>query len=1146
MENFYCDKFTEDEEMLLQELKSNCDDGREIDLEDSAVIFHKMGTLYFQRSKTYSTTKGMICLIRCAVLLNAAMIRTKGNADVIKQDLKNLDQYLLKSANAEKIDVDLFKKSELVKSSVNKMRKDVNEKLCEIPKVKESKSRDGLLKQERDKVVAIESLQNKITDDYTEIMANVATECEKIMGKAPCKFAIVGMGSLARKEITPYSDFEHVIVLDSKFDGKNEKILIYFRWYSVIFQIILVNLGETIVPSVLNKTNSKLGSWFYDDVANCGISFDGTFPWACKYPLGRQQFTTNKNWITELIKSVPDMLKYLKSDESLKNGYHLADILTKICYVHGDKSLYKEFESGVNDILKKPNEALRQEILNQIVDDLESFAVRSVLLKITDKGKYNVKKDIYRLTTLFIAAMGRIHKITVNSCFDIIRQLAEKDVISNNTMHHLMYAIATACEIRLRWYIVNKRQKDVITDMDATSKLLEMIGEICTVSYFQIAYALQCDISNQFKLKKKHFYSHPHLLNINIYSSFQNTKKVEDYINTFNITSKEQRLLKFDDCFKMLTTKQTVVMPTGTEEEKLDEKYHLMGQQLMNMNQFNDAKEYLEKSLAIQQTKSSDIAIEKDKAITLHEIGQCLIKMNKLTDAKEYFVKALNIQRTISSDITSDKDMASTLHQIGRCLIKMNELINAKEYLEKALVIRQTISNDVATDKDVAITLNQIGRCLIRQNKLIDAKKHLEKALKVKLTISNDVGTDREVAISLQEIGRRLMKMNKLTNAKECFEKALEINKQISSYLTADRNVASTLSDLGGCLIKMRKHADAKDILEECLKLNQQTSNDISTDRQVANTLIQLGRCSRLINKFPDAIEYLEKALEINQRISCDIGTERPMVNCLIEIGRCYTKMNRHFEAKEYLEKALKLNHEISSNVGTDRDVAITLNAIGEFLMEMRKFPKAKKYLREALDINQQLFNSLVAKRDATYSLDLIGRCLIKMNKLTEAKEHFEKSLKIKQELSSVIDTNRDMAYSYNLIGGCLKKMNKISSAKEHFKIALKIYQQFSNEISRDKDVAFTLHQIGQCLIEMNKFTDAIEYLENSLDIKQRISRNLDSDRGIAFTLGAIGQCLKKMNKHIDAEEYLRKAFNINQREVASITTNEDMANFLH
>ena len=387
------DRFTEEEETLLQNLKLNCkDDATEINPEVSAPIFHLLGTLYLRRSDVCFTIDQMICLIRCAVLLNAALVRTSSDANVIEQDLMQLNQHLLNSAKAKEKDADLCKIAENVKFAVEQMRDHVDKKLCKIPKVKAYQSNNEMYKQELIKIEAIEYLQNIITADYSNIMAKLANDCWKIMGKAPCKFAIIGMGSLARKEITPFSDFEHVIVLDSKFDGGDEEVLNYFRWYSVIFQVILIHLGETIISSVLNYTNSKLGSWFYDDITKSGVSFDGTFPWASKYPLGRQQLTKDKDWKTELIKSVPDMLDYLISKESLKNGYHLSDILTKICYVHGDQSLFEEFKSGLNNILQSQNKNLETEVFKQIVDDLESFSIRSVLLKISDEGNYNVKK----------------------------------------------------------------------------------------------------------------------------------------------------------------------------------------------------------------------------------------------------------------------------------------------------------------------------------------------------------------------------------------------------------------------------------------------------------------------------------------------------------------------------------------------------------------------------------------------------------------------------------------------------------------------------------------------------------------------------------------------------------------------------------
>ena len=134
------------------------------------------------------------------------------------------------------------------------------------------------------------------------------------MRSHPGEYAIVGMGFLAREEITPYSDFEHIILLS---DDKNYRFnLEYFRWFSVIFHIIVLNLLETIVPSLnvesLNGKESSLGDWFYHTRSRRGISLDGKMPHACKFPLGRQRCTKKKHLITEMIKLVNEMLEYLK------------------------------------------------------------------------------------------------------------------------------------------------------------------------------------------------------------------------------------------------------------------------------------------------------------------------------------------------------------------------------------------------------------------------------------------------------------------------------------------------------------------------------------------------------------------------------------------------------------------------------------------------------------------------------------------------------------------------------------------------------------------------------------------------------------------------------------------------------------------
>ena len=65
-------------------------------------------------------------------------------------------------------------------------------------------------------------------------------------------------------------------------------------------------------------------------------------------------------------------------------------------------------------------------VKNQIADDLLKFSIRATLLNIGSKNQIDIKKDIYRSTTLFVSNLGRIYKILSSSCFDIINELAEQ------------------------------------------------------------------------------------------------------------------------------------------------------------------------------------------------------------------------------------------------------------------------------------------------------------------------------------------------------------------------------------------------------------------------------------------------------------------------------------------------------------------------------------------------------------------------------------------------------------------------------------------------------------------------------------------------------------------------------------------------
>jgi len=445
--------FIEKEDLLCLELRSYCDSkGQEVVYEKSAVVLNKLGLLYKQRSPD------KINLIQSAALLNAAVARQPSNKN-FQKDLFQLCKHIVCIANSKSIKANLIDIAKCVKNMISRMRSDTNAALQNMKRTPDTITIPKVLKEiEKRKIKQVKMLQDQIAQQYTDIMAFISKCCIDIMGKPPCRFALIGMGSLARKEITSYSDFEHIIVLENIANKKKNPIqstLEYFRWYSTIFHVIVINLQETIIPSVyirgLNDFSTPKGNWFFDKFTTRGISFDGMMPHACKFPLGRTQTTVNKNFTVELIKPVSEMVRYLTVEEDLKNGYKLADILTKTCFVSGDINLYQYFLNETYKIQYKPNQRLENftQILHQLCDDLNKFNVHNILEMFSIEKSLNIKHVLYRTTTIFISTLGRIHNSKENSNFTIIEDFLIQGMIDEDTAHRLAHAVALACHFRL-------------------------------------------------------------------------------------------------------------------------------------------------------------------------------------------------------------------------------------------------------------------------------------------------------------------------------------------------------------------------------------------------------------------------------------------------------------------------------------------------------------------------------------------------------------------------------------------------------------------------------------------------------------------------------------------------------------------------
>ena len=771
------EKRYEDEFRFARQMKDTCCDesGKETNPAKAAEILHQIGLIYRQRSPD------KISLIKSAGLFNAAIVRNPPNVSQIKSDLSELCRHIIKQSNANNQTADLIGKSQQVKVSVTNLRNEVKVFLkSKVPKISEITSKTNRIALNKAKTTAIQQLNKLIAHKYKQIMAELSQYCENVMGKPPCKYVVVGMGSLAREEITAYSDFEHIIVL---FDDENYKsYLDYFKWFSVIFHIVVLNVQETIVPSLniasLNGTESRLGNWFYDDITPRGICFDGMMPHACKFPLGRQQHTKNKQFTTELIKPVSEMLEYLSSDSDLKNGYHLADILTKTCFVFGNEDIFKLFADGAkNYLVTKSQTDTINDITQQVKQDLNNFSTRFRLSKLKSQHSINIKQLVYRSTTIFISALARKHNISANSCFDIIDEMANNKQITQNTGEKLKFAIAVACEMRLRVYTKQNRQCDNAIDLkqDDIERFLDIVGVACTISYFQIAYCLQCEVAKQLNFTKLHFYTDPQLINITIGLAFGMTN-----LTSFSKDSQKQTWdsskFDFDACIEQIESEMKAQglkkvksfwrntirnlsnifhktsASSSNQTDPKPQQIKTVADYLYSADIFDEAMEFYKQLLDIHKSKSINKSGDYDVAWANNRIGYCLLELKKSHQALSYFRRCLEIEQNRGSC----QLIPTTLHNIGWCHIRLHNYDEALTNLNRALEIQQNTTLNADTDRDVAITLHTIGSCHIDLHNYDEALTNLNRALEIKQNTSLDVDKDRDLAATQRAIGRCL------------------------------------------------------------------------------------------------------------------------------------------------------------------------------------------------------------------------------------------------------------------------------------------------------------------------------------------------------------------------------------------------------
>ena len=135
--------------------------------------------------------------------------------------------------------------SELKQNELKNLRNEAKQSLESIECRRSSKNQESVNKCDvrpmlKDETKDIEELSDRISVRMKQFLAAIINECLELLGTPPCDHEVIVLGSLARNEMTPYSDFEWAILTNSE----QEECKVFFR---SLTNLVHLQVGKVFV-----------------------------------------------------------------------------------------------------------------------------------------------------------------------------------------------------------------------------------------------------------------------------------------------------------------------------------------------------------------------------------------------------------------------------------------------------------------------------------------------------------------------------------------------------------------------------------------------------------------------------------------------------------------------------------------------------------------------------------------------------------------------------------------------------------------------------------------------------------------------------------------------------------------------------------
>ncbi|WP_213155723.1 tetratricopeptide repeat protein [Neochlamydia sp. AcF65] len=994
------------------------------DLISESFCVERLGDIY--------TVKGtQETLLQAAGLYNYAFLRSSADKqEDIKEKLLEVENLLIKLCEGKPLSSKLRKKQfddnrQQLKTFRNHIEKQVN---C-------------LLEDPSPQVV--KTLYHDIAEGVKAFFKMLVKQSIDTLGAEPCDYAMIGFGSLAREEVTPYSDLEFGILIEEDTSINRE----YFKCLTTLIHLKVINLGETILPALnipcIKSTN------FFDDITPRGFAFDGAGVKGkgCKTPFG--------NGTTfELIQAPEKMAQYITRDEGGQWWHdkepHLPMELLTFTHLLGKGELTEQYRQKVQenlDTLYQEDSTLRQYLAKQhlVQEDMETFNPRMGYLE-RQGMLFQVKNDFYRFPHLAIDRLALLKGVAAADTFNRINQLNKLKVITENAAKKLQEWMSITLFMRLKTYVYYKAQREMM------NPLIKPFG-FKEPEFIKQQLTLDLEAIEKVKKIYRIFIPFYHAVqgflsgneeSLRLSDLGENSPQAEGDIAL--------RLFQLDEAKKCY--KRAIIIDSENTQVLT-----ALGVIYDSQGNLDKAAHFFEKALKIDFRIYGKNHSKIERNYT--NLGTIYHSQGNLEKAEEFAHKALKIATKIYNIIHPARAILYSI--LGEICRNQGDLKQACDYVNQALKIDSKL--DTIDSPHVAMDYHNLGMIYKEQGKLERAAECINQALLIDLKLYGE--NHPNVATIYNTLATVYRDQMDLQKASECAKKSLDMC--IKFFGEKHSTVASGYQSLGTIYLDRGKLQKATEYIKKALTIRLEIYGEIHS--KVANSYNDLGMICEEQGNLAKAVEHIEKAIGISLKLFGE--NHSTVASYYNNLGQIYHDQGDLGKATEYIRKALAIDLKLfGENYSI---IAGYYNNLGMIYQDQGNLKKAARYVKKALTINRLLFGEKHSTVAICYNN--LGTIYKAQNNLDEAVKGVKKALVIDLKLFGA--THSALACHYSNLGMIYYEQGKLGMAAECINqtllIDLKLYGENHSETVKD------YHNLGKIYKKQGNIKQAVEYTKKAL-----------------------------------------------------------------